>query len=68
MLDFLSGKKTYSVALGLCLMALGSYFHGDYTLLQAVEEALTGLGLATLRAGVAKVGAVSVSKPPELKP
>jgi hypothetical protein len=63
MLDFLSGKKTYTVAIGLCLLAAGSYLHGDYTLVQAIEEALTGLGLAGMRAGIAKGPNLTGGKP-----
>jgi hypothetical protein len=49
----LSGYKTYIVALGIIMTALGAWAHGDMTLISAVDQALTGLGLAALRNGVA---------------
>jgi len=53
--DFLSGKKTYIVALGVIVAAAVSYATGELTLADAITRGLEGLGLATLRAGVAKV-------------
>ncbi|MFZ5719184.1 MAG: hypothetical protein ACOY5Y_06920 [Pseudomonadota bacterium] len=50
----LSGKKTYLVALGVVAVAVGQFLTGDAALAEAVNQALVGLGLATLRAGVAK--------------
>lgn len=44
--DFLSGKKTYIV--GLLMIGIGIYY-GDK------EMVLEGLGLITLRAGIAKM-------------
>ena len=51
----LEGKKTYIVALGIVCTALGSFLNGDSSLAQAILTSLEGLGLASLRAGVAKV-------------
>jgi NAD/NADP transhydrogenase alpha subunit len=53
-MDFLSGYKTYVVGAAIVLTALGAFLSGDMTLAQAVQAALTGLGLGALRAGVAK--------------
>jgi len=50
----LSGKKTYVVAAGVVLVAVGGFLSGEVTLIEAVTTALAGLGLGTLRAGVAK--------------
>lgn len=55
LLALLQGKKTYIVAAGIICTALGSFLNGDSTLVQAIVTGLEGLGLATLRAGVAKV-------------
>ena len=54
-MDFLQGKKTYIVAVGIVVAAGVSFLTGDATLSDALNQALTGLGLAGLRAGVAKV-------------
>jgi hypothetical protein len=48
----MSGYKTYAVALGIVLVAVGSFLSGDATLQEAIVTALTGLGLGTLRHGV----------------
>lgn len=48
------GKKTYVAAAGLVAVAIGSFVQGDATVLQTVTVILEGLGLAALRAGVAK--------------
>ena len=51
---FLEGKKTYILALGAIVTALGAYASGSIdtvTLIQSIWAALTGI---TLRAGVAK--------------
>ena len=55
-MDFLAGKKTYVAAAAIVLAALGSFLAGDITLADAIYRVLEGFGLATLRAGVAKVG------------
>ena len=54
-LEWLKGKKTYIVAAALVLTALSGFVTGDVTLAQAVDQALTGLGLGAVRAGIAKV-------------
>lgn len=51
----LDGKKTYIVAGGVVMAAVASLLTGDATLSEAIVRALEGLGLATLRMGVAKV-------------
>lgn len=56
-MDWLSGKKTYVVAAGIVMAALGAFLAGDATLQEALVTALEGLGLATLRIGIAKGGA-----------
>ena len=52
--DFLAGKKTYIVAFGVVVSAFVAFSTGEATLVEAINTALTGLGLGTLRAGVAK--------------
>lgn len=56
LLALLAGKKTYLVAAGIVAAAVGSFLTGDLSLAEAVNSALTGLGLGALRAGVAKGG------------
>lgn len=53
-MQFFSGKKTYIVAVGIVLVSIGSFLSGDATLQEAFNHILEGLGLAALRAGVAK--------------
>ena len=54
-MKWLGGKKTYFVAAGVVIAAVLSWATGDLSLADAVTRVLEGLGLATLRAGVAKV-------------
>ena len=54
LIALLDGKKTYLAALGLVLVALGSFLSGEQNLLEAVNQALLGLGIAALRLGVSK--------------
>jgi hypothetical protein len=49
----LEGKRTYILAFGAVVAAAVSFFTGDMTLAQAIQAALVGAGLGTLRAGVA---------------
>lgn len=51
-MQFLDGKKTYITAIGVVVSALVAFLTGETTLVDAITTALTGLGLATLRAGV----------------
>ncbi len=60
-LNFLSGKKTYLVALALIGQAVWPFIHGDITLGGVFagdrwQTILEGLGLWTLRLGVKKSG------------
>lgn len=55
-MNFLSGQKTYIVAAAVILSALAAFVDGSATLQEAINQALVGLGLGTLRAGVAKGG------------
>ena len=48
-----NGKKTYLVALGIILVAVGGFLSGDLTLLEALTQGFVGLGLGALRHGVA---------------
>jgi hypothetical protein len=66
MMDFLDGKKTYSMGIGMILVSLGGYFKGTIDLYSASLGVINGLGFIFLRKGVAKVnGASSVpSSPP----
>lgn len=52
-LELLQGKKSYIIAAAIILTALGAFLNGDVTLVQAIETVLAGLGLASLRAGIA---------------
>lgn len=54
--DFLSGKKTYIVALGIIFVGVGSFAQGEVDVAGMLTYILNGLGLATLRLGVSKVG------------
>lgn len=54
-MNYLNGKKTYIVAAVIVVQAVGAFLTGDIALGEALNQALTGLGLGTLRAGVAKV-------------
>lgn len=49
----LAGKKTYIVAAVAVITALGAFLTGDATLAEALNQALLGAGLATLRIGIA---------------
>lgn len=53
----LKGKKTYLVALGAGLLAIGGWLHGDLTMTQAIEAFIAGGGLASLRAALADMHA-----------
>ncbi len=55
-MNFLNGKKTYTAAIGLVLVAVGSYMSGDQTLGAALTQVLAGLGIAGMRHGVSKNG------------
>lgn len=55
------GKKTYLVAAGVVLTAAGAYLSGEATLSAAIVQALTGLGLATVRMGVADTKAATLT-------
>lgn len=46
----LEGKRTYIVAIGAVTAAVVAFLTGDMTLAEAVNAALMGSGLATLRA------------------
>ena len=52
-MGFLVGYKTYIVAAALVLNVLNSFVGGEITVGQAINESLTGFGLAALRIGVA---------------
>ena len=53
-MDFLAGKKTYITAIGIIVSAAVGFLTGGVDLLTSVTTVLQGLGLAALRAGVAK--------------
>lgn len=53
-MDFLAGKKTYITAFGIIASAAVGFLTGGVDLLTSVTTVLQGLGLAALRAGVAK--------------
>lgn len=61
-MDWLKGKKTYIVAMLMSAVAVVNMISGDMTLVQFVSSEhvmtlLEAVGLGTLRAGVAKMGA-----------
>ena len=45
----LAGKRTYLITCGILLSAIGGYLIGEMSLAEAINVALTGLGLTTLR-------------------
>lgn len=54
---FLAGKKSYIVGGLMFLSAIGNYLTGDISLaalITQMPDLLTGLGIVTLRAGIAK--------------
>lgn len=51
-MKFLQGYKTYIIAAAAVLAAVASFATGELTLVEAVQSALLGVGLGTLRAGV----------------
>lgn len=53
MKNVLPGVKTYIVSLGIILLGVGAWAHGDLSLMQAADQILAGLGLGALRMGVA---------------
>lgn len=58
---FLSGKKTYIMAIVLAIVATYETVTGDLSIRQAIQEGrgvelLQAMALATLRAGIAKIG------------
>ena len=58
-IEFLKGKKTYVISFLLCLVALVRVLTGEIAFFDFVASPdfivlLNGLGLATLRAGLAK--------------
>ncbi len=56
MFDWLQGYKTYIVAAGAILTALGAYLNGSISLSDLVSAIFAALTAMTLRAGIAKVG------------
>jgi len=46
----LEGKRTYIVAIGAVVAAVVAFLTGEMTVAEAVNSALIGTGLATLRA------------------
>lgn len=59
MREYLKGKKTYIVAFLLMVVAVVNFLAGDASMTEVLNDPnllvlLSGLGLASLRAGVAK--------------
>jgi hypothetical protein len=52
MLDILAGKRTYILSIGAVLAAVGGFMTGEFTLAEAIQNAVLGAGLGTLRAAV----------------
>ena len=48
----LEGKRTYIIAIGAISAALISFLLGEMTLAEAVNAALLGAGLGTVRASI----------------
>jgi hypothetical protein len=57
LIEFLRGKKTYIIAAGAILTALGAYLNGTLSGPECVLAVLGACGLGTLRAGVTKAAA-----------
>lgn len=49
-MNYLQGKRTYIVAFGAVVAAAVAYLTGEMTVAEAVNAALIGTGLASLRA------------------
>lgn len=58
----MKGRKTYLIALGAVLAAVGGYLTGEFTLADAINTFVVGGGLASLRAALADVA--KGEKPP----
>lgn len=56
LIALLQGKKTYITAAAVVFTTLASYLSGDMSLSDAMIKILEGVGLGTLRAGIAKTG------------
>ena len=54
-MKFLDGYKTYIVAAGAILTAVGGYLTGAVDAVTAINSVLAALGLSTLRHGVSKI-------------
>lgn len=61
--SLLAGKKTYLCAIGLVATALGQFAGGDIDLLRALEQCLTGMGLAAVRMGIQANARVEPTSP-----
>lgn len=48
----LQGKKTYIVAIAGVVLAIAGYFHGDLSIAQSGQAALTAILGGTLRAAI----------------
>lgn len=51
-MNFLTGKKTYAVAAGAILSAVGGVLSGQVSWFEALLLVINGAGLASLRGGV----------------
>ena len=51
-IQFLQGRKTYSVVIGAVLLALAPVVSGEASLFEAIKEMLPYLGLGGLRAAI----------------
>ena len=52
--ELLSGKKSYLVSLGLIVFGVSGVISHNMTSEQAITLVLNGLGLGSIRAGIAK--------------
>ena len=52
-MNFLNGKKTYIVAIGSVLGAVGGVMTGEMSVVEAVNIVVTALLAATVRNGIA---------------
>ena len=52
-LNILPGLKTHLVVLGLIVMAVGAFIHGDIQLSELIHRSLEALGYSTIRLGIA---------------
>jgi len=64
MINFLKGKKTYLLALALFAYAIGGYFTGHLTVMDAIGLIWSSGVVSSLRAAISKNNPPAVQQPP----